>query len=44
MKTPQNPYIERTGYTSAANGENGWFCVLDRSKCDEQWRTSTHNR
>jgi hypothetical protein len=32
--TQENPYVERTGYISAANGENGWFCVFDRSRRD----------
>ena len=44
MKTTQeNPYVERTGYISAANGENGWFCVFDRSRRDgNKWRAGTH--
>jgi hypothetical protein len=43
MKTTSiNSYIERTGYISAANGENGWFCVFDRSKRDEKWSAGTH--
>ena len=40
---PQNPYVERTGYTSAANGENGWFFVFDRSKRDEKRSAVTHH-
>jgi hypothetical protein len=42
METPKNPYIERAGYISAANGENGWFCVFDRSKRDQQWHAGMH--
>ena len=42
MGTSENPYTERTGYTSAANGENGWFCVFDRSKRNEKWYAGTH--
>ena len=42
MKTTSiNSYIERTGYISAANGENGWFCVFDRSKRDK-WSAGSH--
>jgi len=40
--TENNPYIERTGYVSAANGENGSFCVFDRSKRDQKWSAGTH--
>jgi hypothetical protein len=42
METPKNPYTERTGYIWATNGENGWFCVFDRSKRDKNWKTGTH--
>jgi hypothetical protein len=43
MRTTKiNPYIEQIGYISAANGENGWFCVFDRSKRDEKWSAGTH--
>jgi hypothetical protein len=43
MKTTSiNRYIERTGCITAANGENGWFCVFDRSKRDEKWSAGTH--
>ena len=41
MKTSNNPYTVRTGYISAAHGENDWFCV-DRSKRDEKWKVGTH--
>jgi hypothetical protein len=27
---------------AAANGENGWFCVFDRSKRDQQWHAGMH--
>jgi hypothetical protein len=41
--TQENPYVERTGYISAANGENGWFYVFDRSRRDgNKWRSGTH--
>jgi hypothetical protein len=40
--TNDNPYIERTGYISASQGENGWFCVFDRSKRDQKWSAGTH--
>jgi hypothetical protein len=26
----------RTGYVLAANGENGWFCVFDKGKRDNE--------
>jgi hypothetical protein len=42
MNISKNPYTERTGYISAANGENGWFCVLDRSKRDKKWSAGQH--
>jgi len=40
--TNENPYTDRTGYISAADGENGWFCVFDRSKRDQKWCAGTH--
>ena len=42
MNISKNPYTQRTGYISAVNGENGWFCVLDRSKRDERWSAGQH--
>jgi hypothetical protein len=42
MINPNDPYTKRTGYVLAANGKNGWFCVFDRRKRDENWRADTH--
>jgi hypothetical protein len=42
VSSQNNPYVQRTGYVLAANGENGWFCVFDRSRCDEKWSAGTH--
>ena len=42
MSTPNNPFTQRAGYVLAANGENGWFCVFDRSKRDENWQDGRH--
>jgi hypothetical protein len=42
MIDPKDPYTKRAGYVIAASGENGWFCVFDRSKLDEKWRADTH--
>lgn len=38
----ENPYTKRTGYISASQGANGWFCVFDRSKRDQKWSAGTH--
>jgi hypothetical protein len=42
MGDPNAPYIKRIGYVIGANGQNGWFCVFDGSKLDENWRADTH--
>jgi hypothetical protein len=42
MNISKNPYTERPGYICAASGENGWFCVFDRSKRDKNWSAGTH--
>jgi hypothetical protein len=42
MNISKNPYTERRGYIWAASGENGWFCVFDRSKRDKNWSAGTH--
>jgi hypothetical protein len=34
MSSPNDPYTQRTGYVLAANGENGCFCVFDRSSTE----------
>ncbi|HEY0802278.1 MAG TPA: hypothetical protein VGD54_15680 [Steroidobacteraceae bacterium] len=42
MSRPNNPFTQRTAYVLAANGENGWFCVFDRSMRDEKWQVGPH--
>ena len=38
----RSKFVANRLHTSAANGENGWFCVFDRSKRDEKWYAGTH--
>jgi hypothetical protein len=40
--TLKNPFKKLRGYTAAFEGQNGLFCIFDRSQSDSNWTAVKH--